>query len=243
MKKNKKLDVLFIIVFGIAIFIIIYSANKILNINKEYKKVDNAYEEIVGIALEGKPNDQEEIKIDWEQLKKINPDIIAWITIKKTNINYPILKGKDNQKYIRHDIYGNYSIGGNPFVDCNIEKPFSDNNTILYGHNLNNGDMFANLKNFSNKEYLENNKDIEIYLTDNSKKKYTVFAYSKLQADNNIIYNTSVNNLEDYYNEIKQHSIIYIDNNLSYTKPILTLSTCTNNNKEERYVVHAYLNE
>lgn len=244
----------------IAICAIIYSIFKLYTINKEYSQVDDTYESIQDIYTEeiniekGTTQIQKEIEsdletknsnfiINWQALQRINKDTIAWIKIDDTNINYPIVQGEDNEKYIKKDINGKNSKGGCIFVDCEIKQPFNCFNTIIYGHNLNNGSMFNDLKNYSNKEYAQKHNEIYIYEPNEKAKIYKVFAFTKVNWDNYEIYNNNVDDLEAYYNIIQKYNKIDMGESIKYTNPIITLSTCTNNQKDERYVVFAYLDD
>ena len=149
---------LFLIITSLlAIIGVLYGSIRIYILKKEYKKVDETYSTIQSICIEEKINDEnklneeknieeeknapeeerrkEEFSINWEELKSINKDAIAWIKIDGTNISYPIVQGEDNEKYVKKDIYGKKSKGGCIFVDSKIKNPFRSLNTIIYGHN------------------------------------------------------------------------------------------------------------
>lgn len=263
----KKIRIFAILATIIAIIALVYGSFKIYKLKKEYSEVEETYEEIQNICIDEAPPEisilqpeednksnisedsiieeqavKENFKVNWEELKSINQDAIAWIKIDGTNINYPIVQGTDNEEYIKRNIYGNYSKGGCIFVDMNIEKPFKALNTIIYGHNLNDGAMFNNLKKYSNEQYAKNHDEIHIYLPEEDRI-YKVFAFGKINENNNKIYNTSIINLEKYYQMIQEYNQINIAENLDYSKPVIMLSTCTNSNRKERYVVVAYLSE
>lgn len=93
------------------------------------------------------------IKIDFDALCKKNPDVIGWIYCKGTVINYPVLKGKTNDDYLHHDYTGEYNINGSIFVDAGNADGFLDSNTIIYGHHMNSGSMFAGLVNWEDPNY------------------------------------------------------------------------------------------
>ena len=89
-------------------------------------------------------NDEEKTKIDWQKLKSINRDIIGWIKIENTNINYPILQDNDELKYLRHSFNKEYNKNGSIFTLNN--RPFEDKKTVLYGHNMKNETMFFRIR-------------------------------------------------------------------------------------------------
>ena len=100
-------------------------------------------------------------KIDWEYLKSINEDIIAWIEIEGTQINYPILKDNGNLYYLKHNYLKKYNSNGSIFT---LDKqPFEDYETLLYGHNMRNDTMFSLLGNYLDKDFLFAHQKINIY--------------------------------------------------------------------------------
>lgn len=85
-------------------------------------------------------------KIDFAALEAVNNDIVGWIDVEGTSISFPVYQGKNNTQYLRHSATGEYSIGGQVFMDCENTKPgMVDAQTLIYGHHLNDGQMFAPL--------------------------------------------------------------------------------------------------
>lgn len=242
--KNYIKNASWMVILLISIVVLIYSIVMLYNTQKEYKRIDEVNKEIVSLYTENNEEDStEDFSIDWESLLSINNEIIAWIRIPDTKINYPIIQSDNNNKYLRCNIYGNYSYGGCIFVDSAIEKPFNNLNTIIYGHNINNGSMFSGLKEYKNEDYALKHREIYIYLPSGTVKIYKVFSFSKTNENNYDIYNTSVEDLRSYYETIKKYNQLTIDKEVDVSKPILTLSTCTNKNRQERYVIQAYLEQ
>lgn len=182
----------------------------------------------------------EGLKVKWDEIKKINKEVCGWIVISGTNINYPVLKSEVSDKYLTTNIYGEYSKGGCIFVDSQTLQPFSVNNTIVYGHNLNSGDMFSDLKKYGDESFAKSHDKINIILENNEVKTYQIFAFYEINADNFEIYNTNVTDLNNYYNLIKNNNKINIVKDINTTKQILTLSTCTNYDEGTRFIVQAF---
>ena len=88
------------------------------------------------------------IEVDWEALQKKNEDLIAWILIPSVEISYPVLQGDDNEYYLHRDFNREYLYAGSIFMDKDNSPSFINYNTILYGHNMRDGSMFAGLKDF-----------------------------------------------------------------------------------------------
>jgi len=99
--------------------------------------------------------------IDWDALKAVNPDIIAWIYVPGTTINYPIVQTHDNEYYLTHNVDRSYSASGAIFLD-QANSGFSDAQVLIYGHHMIDGSMFAGLINYKNQDYFNKHRDIVI---------------------------------------------------------------------------------
>ena len=166
---------------------------------------------------------------------EINRDVVGWLTIPGTKIDYPFVKGADNDYYINRDLYGNDALAGTIFMDERNAADCSDFNTILYGHNMRNNTMFGELPLFADEWYFNNNKDGALYLSHGT---YTleIFAYMVVRADDEFIYNTAVSGAAffDYVRE----------NARNYREPatrdsVVTLSACAYEFDSARVVVIA----
>ena len=94
----------------------------------------------------------ERLTIKWAQLLEKNSDIVGWILLPAVNLSYPVLQGEDNEKYLHSSISGEYLYAGSIFLDSKCSRSFRAYNTILYGHNMRDGSMFAKLKDYRDKE-------------------------------------------------------------------------------------------
>lgn len=83
--------------------------------------------------------------VDFEALRKVNPDVVAWIYIEGTDLSYPVLQGADNSYYLYRLLDGSDNIAGSVFLDYRSEHDLSGRNSILYGHNMKNGSMFKTI--------------------------------------------------------------------------------------------------
>ena len=162
------------IIYGIVIILLIgimlISSYFIFKDKQEDKKQENTFEELVEIAEDKEQNTNDDIKedtINIEELYEINNDIVGWIKIDGTNINYPVMQTKDKpQFYLRKDFYKKYSQWGTPFLAENCDIQTSDN-LIIYGHHINNSKMFGELEKYRNKDFYKNHKTIKFYTKDN----------------------------------------------------------------------------
>lgn len=182
----------------------------------------------------------EEKNIDWDKLKEINKDIIAWIEIPDTIINYPILKD-NNLYYLKHSYNKKYNSNGSIFTTN--KNPFEEFETLLYGHNMKNGSMFSTLDKYMDENFLYTHQKFKIY-TPNENYEATIFSVYSIGV------NTESNNIKelnfeeriDYY---KKASKITIKADEKITK-IVKLSTCSYLNAktsptDQRYYIIAYL--
>lgn len=87
------------------------------------------------------------LEVDWDYLKSVNPDIVAWVYMPGTRINYPVVQGKDNDEYLWTDFNRTSSRNGSIFLDATNSPTFTDMNNVLYGHHMNDGSMFACISN------------------------------------------------------------------------------------------------
>ena len=242
MKNMKKKFLLnFLLIIFIATFIFSgYNVFIWLKSDRETKALEEGlYSEVVTQTNNIEENGVEETKIDFETLKNTNQDIIGWIKIDNTYINYPILKSDTDEYYLRKDIYKNYSVSGSIFVDSKTDINFEDDNTVIYGHNMKNQRMFANLHNINNGN-LGNDITVEIFLPSKNIK-YKVFASYIVEPTEELIQKNFENQekKEKYINNaIKKSGNKYDSSNINYENNIITLITCDNNNKR-RVVVHA----
>ena len=92
--------------------------------------------------------------VDFDALRKINPDVIGWIHIPGTNIDYPIMHGRDNTYYLRHLMDGSWNRCGSIFMDYRSDPDLADPVTLIHGHNMLNGTMFQDLEKFKSQEFM-----------------------------------------------------------------------------------------
>jgi len=179
-----------------------------------------------------------------EELLKINKDVVGWINIKDTNIDYPFVIGKDNLEYVNKDIYGEFSFSGTIFLDSHNNRDLSDSYNLLYGHNMANGAMFGNLNKFSDGEYFNSHLYVELYSFYQS---YTIDIFASVilnGGDSRIFYpsNFEEKEMEDILNYIKEKSICYRDVGITKKDKIIALSTCSDTKSSDMMVVFGRLN-
>lgn len=206
--------------------IIVICAYKIIHQLKEYNDADKVYNLI------------REEKEESDNLFEKNIDYRGWIKIDNTNINYPILQGQDNEEYLYKDINNEYIVSGSIFMNY-LNNGFDDQNTVLFGHNMKNGTMFANLKKYKEEDFFYNNNDIEIELSNGKYLKYKVFSVYITDINDNYT-KTSFEDKDEYkefLERIKNKSIYKSDISVNENDKIITLSTCSYEFDDARLVV------
>ena len=188
-----------------------------------------------------------DIPVDFEKLQKENPDIYAWITIPDTEIDYPVLQSEsDDTYYLNHTVEKKKGLPGSIYSESQNRKDFSDPNTVLYGHNMKNGSMFAGLHKFSDEDYMTEHQKVIIYTPEHilTYKVFAAVVYDNRHILNCFDYSKTSGN-EEFLQSLKDSrnlSNIYIDTNIDEGDRLLTLSTC-NSNTEQRFIVEAVLTD
>ena len=250
-KKKKKSDVLLTIALVVAIAVFCYAAYNLYHIYTEYKKGTNEYNSIEEMAVTERDPDSTEvagpdaqpkppIDVDFEKLKSINEDVIGWIYVDALpDISYPIVQGKDNQTYLHQTYEKNYNFAGTIFIDYENKADFSDCNTLVYGHNMKNGTMFGQLKNFSKDDSAYNkSKYFWIFTPEKTYRYEIISAYTTaVNSDTYTLFKGPGQEFVDYMNKIVSYSDVKTTpGELGVDDKIVTLSTCTGN-ESTRYVV------
>ncbi len=252
---NKTLRLL--LVLGLAA-LLLFSLGRIAMIQWDYWSAKKLYEELRDEAFRvelpppppqeteaGEETEEEaeafpQVYIDLEGLQAVNPDVLGWLWIPDTEVSYPLLQGADNQKYLNRNYQLGYDVGGSIFMDFRNQADLSDDNTVLYGHNMKNKAMFGGLKQYAAPEYRQAHPYIYLF-TEAGALKYSVFAAYKTESTS-----------ESYARELGEgmgEFLAYIASCAGETLTelpdegtrLLTLSTCTSVRKTERFVLHAAL--
>lgn len=191
----------------------------------------------------------EVIPVKFEELQAVNPDIYAWITVPGTVIDYPILQhASDNTYYLMHNIDGSYGYPGCVYTENMNSKDFTDNNTVIYGHNMKNGSMFAQLHKFEDPDFFNENREVLIYLPDEVLH-YTIFA-AHIYDDRHLLYSFDFTDPEVYQKYLDsifstRDMSANIDKDITVTTDdqIITLVTCIGSQPNNRLLVQAVLTD
>ena len=184
---------------------------------------------------------------DYKDLYEKNNDLIGWISIPDTNIDYPVLQGKDNEYYLSHNFKGKNDANGAIFADMNCSVFPRSKNIILYGHHMKSGKMFANLEKYDSFDFLVNHREFTfdtIYEHSKYERVYVFRDYVHASDDTDFKYYEFVDvnseiEFESYMNELKEKSIYSSNVTLTMDDELLTLSTCDYMQANGRFVVMA----
>lgn len=163
------------------------------------------------------------ITVDFDALKKINSDIIGWIYSEDTPIDYPVLYSSNNNKYIHKLFNGEYSVNGSIFLDSECKKIFNDN-SILYGHHMRNGSMFASLNNYKEQNYYEEHKQLWLLTP---KRNYLLLPFSAMVVStNSLYYKLDIQDKQLFINKAIDSSLFTPSTIPNTADRFITLSTC-----------------
>lgn len=271
MKNNVKSKKLIIYIFGYLLLsiLIIISAIYIINflLLKEEAKNESKLLDTVEINNNEKENTEEkrtkendklneqkneienietERMIKVKELKKENEDVVGWLEIENTSINYPVLQGEDNEYYMTHNYKKQKSKNGSIFLNKDYDWNIPSSNLLIYGHNLNNGTMFQELLKYQNKEFYMNHPIIR-FTTEKEDAEYEIISVFKsrvyYKSEENVFrYYYFINaNTEEEYNKFvkdaKEASLYEIEETAKYGDQLITLSTCSYHVKDGRFAV------
>ena len=211
----------------------------------EERVIEENEETVIGKNTEEQKKETERM-LQVKQLQGQNTDIVGWLEIENTNINYPVLQGADNNYYMTHNYKNEKSKNGSIFLEANYNWNIPSNNLLIYGHNLGNGMMFQELLKYEKKSFYQEHPVIR-FTTAEEDTEYEIISVFKsrvyYKSEKNVFrYYYFINNeSEEEYNEFvknaKNASLYPIDATASYGDQLITLSTCSYYVEDGRFVV------
>ena len=239
------------IVLAVFLIAFIYSVWQIWLIQDSYKQEQNIHDQVLEFRPEESPKEQNPDVTPESSIivnpsiadaqENINKDIVGWITIPNTKIDYPYVQTEDNSYYLNKDINKNDQKAGTLFVDFRCSKDFSSFNTIIYGHHMKNDSMFGTLKKFRNKTFFDTNKTGKIYIQTQTYI-FEIFAYIVVDATDLMIYNTIYareDKVKEYLEYVEDKATHFRDIGVKGGDSIITLSTCGYDYKDARLILLA----
>lgn len=183
----------------------------------------------------------ESIYVDLDGLKQANSDVIGWLYVEGTDINYPILYSGDDDTYLRTTMDGEYAKAGSIFLEGYNLPDWTDSHNIIYGHNMRNLSMFGSLKYYKTEEgYYDDHKYFQI-ITPEGRQRYEIFSYFDTDAASWVYTVPYEDNQEfaDYIARLKKQSYNNINVEVNSSDKVVTLSTCSTSGR--RFTVHGVL--
>ena len=217
-------------ILAVALAVFIFSGIQLLNISGEYEEADKEYQELEQLAPlpqeeEAGPEDRQ---VDFAALAQKNSEIVGWIYIPDSKVDYPMVKGTDNSYYVSHTFEN--------------KGDFSDRNTVIYGHHMKNGSMFAALVEYKDPDYFNAHRTIYLYTPQGV---YTATVFSAY-VDVATGPQTTISFQDDaaflsFVETMRNQSITKTDTPIGAEDRIITLSTCTYEYDDARFIVQAVL--
>lgn len=173
--------------------------------------------------------------------KEIKENMVAWLTVDDTNIDYPVMQGDDNNEYLNKDPYGDYSLAGSIFLDSRNNSKFKDKYSLIYGHHMEQGMMFGALDDFLEEDYFDSHRSGTLTVGD-TKYKIRFFAVLECEATESSIFAPTETEPEETLDFIKKNAL-FLDDSASPkdSEKILGMSTCKYPDTVERTLVFGAL--
>ena len=176
--------------------------------------------------------------VDFAALQKINPDVVAWIYVEGTNINYPVVRGSDNSYYLNHLVDGTYNSAGSIFMDYRNERDLTDRNTILYGHHMQNNSMFNQITNYKSQEFYDQHPTCLLMTPDGNYKIVLIAGYvTDMNSDAWKIQFESDEEFSLWLDNAVSRSTFISAAEPAAQDRVVTFSTCTYEYNDARYVL------
>lgn len=172
----------------------------------------------------------------WD-MHALSEDVVAWLTVEDTTIDYPVMQGRDNNEYLNKDPFGAYSLAGSLFLDARNASDFSDPYSLIYGHHMEYGKMFGALDDFLEEAYFDAHRTATLVVSD---KVYTIRFFACLEADasaSEIFAPTEADGTLEY---VRSHAHIWRE---PEGEKLIALSTCKFPQTTERIVVFGVLKD
>jgi sortase B len=182
----------------------------------------------------------------FEELRKLNPDVIGWLTIDDTGIDYPLVQGMNNADYLNRNVLGEYALSGSIFLDEDCSPEFDETYEIIYGHHMGNHVMFGDIDEFADSDFFDEHMSGTLYLPD-KKFSLSIFALIETDAYDSIVYQCSLaegeGGRENLISYLEDKAMQYREIPDTETSTIIGMSTCADNSTNGRLILYAYAKE
>lgn len=236
------------VVFVVSIIVLIAALIGLGAIAFQYISQQRAYDDLEQYASISDTENVSlaDLTVDWDALRAVNPDIVAWIYIPDSPVNYPVVQGQDNQEYLHKAFDGStgwLASAGTIFLDSNNASDFSDRNSALYGHHMNDGSMFASLSDWQNNDEFNSHRDIYL-LTPQGNYRLKTFAMVKTTGTDALVQTTfsSEESYRSYIQDKLDRSVVTQEGDVLGASDItqsMLFSTCEYSQADGRAVLFA----
>lgn len=227
-----------------AVCVFVFALYQLVMTLVPYYSGGKEYDEIKDLAITA-DGDGEGFSVDFDALLKENPDTVAWIRFDEPSvISYPVVKSADNEDYLTKTFSDNDNKLGAIFMDMRNNPDFLDMNTFIYGHNMKvGGEMFSQLTEYESEEFCREHPYFYIYTPDGKVRTYTIFSAGVVKdtAENYTISYETDEDFETYINTCRESSNYQVDVEVNAQSKVVSLSTCTNLQDDERFLVQGVL--
>lgn len=191
-----------------------------------------------------KPSDRD--MLSYDELRKMNPDVIGWIDVYGTEIDYPVLQSDDNDKYMDETVTGEYSTAGSIFLDYRNSSDFSDFNNILYGHFMDERKMFGDIDNFRGRKFFEEHRYGKLYRNDKKSLGIEFFAIIRTTGADRRIFEAGTQDVQmkrDLIDYLFDNAIRSRDISVTENDNIVLMNTCTFTVTDGRHILAGKLTD
>lgn len=251
------------VLWGVFLSVLVYSLAQLWDIYNGYRQGVESYDTIAQYAvleapesvvetlpkiteeavMETMPDISDWPQVDFEELSRINSDVVGWIFLEGTNINYPVVRGQDNEYYLDRLFDGTKNDSGCIFMDVGCAGDFSGKHSILYGHHMKDKSMFAVLPSYKDQNFYEGHSEMLLVTPD---------AYYRIRFFSGYVADTFANawglhfndeSFGNWLNEVQSRSCFEAKDFPDLEDQIVTLSTCTYDFASAKFVLHGYVTE
>lgn len=245
----------FLAVFGVSLW-------KVIDIQRAYETGENTYTDLQQYVqipetqpdspdapmrpLHGRPeffydDNTPWPSVDFAALQEINPDIVGWIYIEGTDVNYPVVQGQDNKYYLNHLVDGTWNSSGSIFLDAECTDVFTDRHSIIYGHHMLNDSMFSALMDYKKQEFYDEHP-VALYITPERRCKIILFsAYVAKSTESAWQTDFGFHGFNQWLSDVSGKSLFVPKYAPNEDDLIVTLSTCSYEFDDARFVIHGFL--
>lgn len=256
---NKNLKTILIVVFVLLVIVFIYSAYQVTHTIHEYNESDRFYEKTRQSAVTSKdpqavsqgsrtvdqpdePLEFSPIDVDFEELLKSSADIKGWLYSPNTKIDYPVVQSKDNAYYLHRLMDGTYNPSGTLFIDFRCAGDFSGKNTVIYGHHMQDGSMLASIVDYHDQKYYDEHPVMYLNTPDGDYRLDIVCGFVTWYDSRVYTFDFgSRTEFEEWFELMRSYSDFESDVEVGLDDRLVTLSTCTYDYDNARYVLLAKL--